>query len=124
MVARTLPFKSRDKPELPSITKEVLQQIEADQTDIKKQLKHANEQLALTNTYQGQLPVNLIAVNVPCTIFRTHVVCSMSRSGNVWDNAAMESFFSSVKAERTGNKTTGRAMKHLIIYRPLVQRQT
>ena len=22
------------------------------------------------------------------------VVCSMSRSGNVWDNAAMESFFS------------------------------
>ena len=29
------------------------------------------------------------------------VVCSMSRSGNVWDNAAMESFFSSLKAERT-----------------------
>ena len=33
------------------------------------------------------------------------VVCSMSRSGNVWDNAAMESFFSSMKTERTGNKT-------------------
>ena len=29
----------------------------------------------------------------------------MSRSGNVWDNAAMESFFSSLKTERTGNKT-------------------
>jgi hypothetical protein len=29
------------------------------------------------------------------------VVCSMSRSGNVWDNAAMESFFSSLKIERT-----------------------
>jgi putative transposase len=28
-------------------------------------------------------------------------VCSMSRSGNVWDNAAMESFFSSLKTERT-----------------------
>ena len=28
------------------------------------------------------------------------VVCSMSRSGNVWDNAAMESFFSSLKTER------------------------
>jgi putative transposase len=27
--------------------------------------------------------------------------CSMSRSGNVWDNAAMESFFSSLKTERT-----------------------
>jgi putative transposase len=29
------------------------------------------------------------------------VVCSMSRSGDVWDNAAMESFFSSLKTERT-----------------------
>ena len=28
------------------------------------------------------------------------VVCSMSRSGNVWDNAAMESFFSTLKTER------------------------
>jgi putative transposase len=33
------------------------------------------------------------------------VICSMSRSGNVWDNAAMESFFSSLKTERIGNKT-------------------
>ena len=32
------------------------------------------------------------------------VTCSMSRSGNVWDNAVMESFFSSLKAERTGRK--------------------
>jgi putative transposase len=32
------------------------------------------------------------------------VVCSMSRSGNVWDNAAMESFFSSMKTERTARK--------------------
>jgi transposase InsO family protein len=30
--------------------------------------------------------------------------CSMSRSGNVWDNAAMESFFSSLKTERTARK--------------------
>ena len=28
------------------------------------------------------------------------VTCLMSRSGNVWDNAAMESFFSSLKTER------------------------
>ena len=28
------------------------------------------------------------------------VTCSMSRSGNCWDNAAMESFFSSLKTER------------------------
>ncbi len=32
------------------------------------------------------------------------VLCSMSRSGNVWDNAAMESFFSSLKTERTARK--------------------
>jgi len=32
------------------------------------------------------------------------VTCSMSRSGDVWDNAAMESFFSSLKAERVARK--------------------
>jgi putative transposase len=32
------------------------------------------------------------------------VLCSMSRSGNVWDNAVMESFFSSLKTERTARK--------------------
>jgi putative transposase len=32
------------------------------------------------------------------------IVCSMSRSGNVWDNAAMESFFSSLKTERVARK--------------------
>ena len=33
------------------------------------------------------------------------VTCSMSRAGNVWDNAAMESFFSSLKIERTTRTT-------------------
>jgi putative transposase len=33
------------------------------------------------------------------------VTCSMSRSGNCWDNAAMESFFSSLKTERVARKT-------------------
>ena len=32
------------------------------------------------------------------------ITCSMSRSGNVWDNAAMESFFSSLNTERTARK--------------------
>jgi len=32
------------------------------------------------------------------------VTCSMSRSGKVWDNAAMESFFSSLKTERAVRK--------------------
>ena len=37
------------------------------------------------------------------------VVCSMSRSGNVWDNAAMESFFSSLKTRRTSRTTYAHA---------------
>ena len=32
------------------------------------------------------------------------VVCSMSRSGNCWDNAAREIFLSSLKTERTARK--------------------
>ncbi|MFO1457311.1 MAG: IS3 family transposase [Steroidobacteraceae bacterium] len=32
------------------------------------------------------------------------ITCSMSRSGNVWDNSAMESFFSSLKTERVHRK--------------------
>jgi putative transposase len=32
------------------------------------------------------------------------VTCSMSRSGNVWDNSAMESFFSSLKTERVNRR--------------------
>lgn len=32
------------------------------------------------------------------------IVCSMSRRGDCWDNAAMESFFSTLKTERTSRK--------------------
>jgi putative transposase len=32
------------------------------------------------------------------------ITCSMSRAGNVWDNTAMESIFSSLKTERTAHK--------------------
>lgn len=39
------------------------------------------------------------------------ITCSMSRSGNVWDNAAMESFFSSLKIERTA-RTSYRTRDH------------
>ena len=34
------------------------------------------------------------------------IACCMSRSGNCWDNAAMESFFSSLKTERTSPQTS------------------
>jgi putative transposase len=33
------------------------------------------------------------------------IACSMSRAGTCWDNAATESFFSSLKTERTARKT-------------------
>ncbi len=33
------------------------------------------------------------------------VTCSIAGSGKVWNNAAMESFFSSMKTERIGRKT-------------------
>jgi len=33
------------------------------------------------------------------------IACSMSRAGNCWDNAATESFFSSLKIERVARKT-------------------
>jgi putative transposase len=33
------------------------------------------------------------------------IICSMSRSGNIRDNAATGGFFSSMKTERTARKT-------------------
>jgi putative transposase len=41
-------------------------------------------------------------------------VCSMSHRGNCWDNAAMESFFSTLKTERLSKSTTGRGMIYVL----------
>jgi transposase InsO family protein len=30
-------------------------------------------------------------------LYDKHIICSMSRKGNCWDNAAMESFFHTLK---------------------------
>jgi len=53
-----LPYKSRDKPlpneRLPSIGDEMQKQAEAEQSNIKKQLKHAQQQLDLTKVYPGR----------------------------------------------------------------------
>lgn len=35
-----------------------------------------------------------------------HITCSMTRSGHVWDNAAMESFFSSLKSSGQPARST------------------
>ena len=45
------------------------------------------------------------SIAIPARFDLHGVICSMSRSGNVWDNAAMESFFSSLKTERAKRKT-------------------
>jgi hypothetical protein len=56
MIARALPFKSRDKPkpsdELPSIPPD---KMEVKQS-VADQLRHANEQIALTRQYPGRAP--------------------------------------------------------------------
>ena len=56
MVARTIPFKSRDKPkpsdELPSIPPD---KMEVKQS-VADQLRHAKEQLDLTKCYPGRAP--------------------------------------------------------------------
>jgi len=47
------------------------------------------------------------------------ITCSMSRAGEVWDNSAMESFFSSLKTERTARKvyrTRGQAHADVFDY--------
>ena len=53
------------------------------------------------------------------------VTCSMSRSGNVWDNAAMESFFSSLKTERIRRQglpdARRRAGRRVRLHRALLQ---
>ena len=58
MVARTIPYKQRDKPtpneQLPSITDEMQKQDEAEQSNIRKQLAHARQQIALTKSYPGR----------------------------------------------------------------------
>jgi transposase InsO family protein len=44
------------------------------------------------------------------------VVCSMSRSGNVWDNAAMESFFSSLKSAKNRAKAIHETWPRITTY--------
>jgi putative transposase len=54
----------------------------------------------------GQMkPEQLEITRLKREVIKLNVVCSMSRSGNVWDNAAMENFFSSLKTERTAAQT-------------------
>jgi hypothetical protein len=57
MVAHTLPFKSRDKPppneQLPSIPPEQME----NKQSVADQLRHAQEQIALTRQYPGRTPL-------------------------------------------------------------------
>ena len=58
-------------------------------------------------------------------------ICGMSRSGNVWDNAAMESFFSLLMAERImrksvshQNKTSADAFEYIKWLNNAIRRST
>ena len=57
MVVR-LPYKSRDKPlpneSLPSISEEMQKRAEAEQSNIRKQLEHAQQQIDLTKSYPSR----------------------------------------------------------------------
>ena len=55
----------------------------------------------------AQFARGAFALTIPFQLLLTDngVTCSMSRSGNCWDNAAMESFSSSLKTERVARKT-------------------
>jgi putative transposase len=49
------------------------------------------------------------------------ITCSMSRAGEVWDNSAMESFFSSLKTERTARKVyRSREQARACVFQPIV----
>lgn len=37
-------------------------------------------------------------------LIKNHMICSMSRKGNCWDNACAETFFSTIKSERLHHK--------------------
>jgi putative transposase len=57
------------------------------------------------------------------------IVCSMSRSGNVWDNAAMESFFWSLNTARTArnvyrprNEARGRCVRAILTQPDVIRR--
>ncbi len=47
---------------------------------------------------------DVLAAGISCGLHAVERLMLLSRSGNVWDNAAMESFFSSLKTERTAGK--------------------
>jgi len=53
--------------------------------------------VAQGSQYANELYQQLLADN--------GIQCSMSRTGNVWDNSAMESFFSSLKIERVHERS-------------------
>ena len=64
--------------------------------------------------YRGKNSVlfhNLVAAPPLCSC----IVCSVSRSGNFWDNAATAGFFSSLKTERTAQNTSDQKRGQLFV---------
>ena len=75
--------------------------------DIKGVLLHSDQGAQYASTSYQQL------------LSDNHIICSMSRKGNCWDNAPMESFFHSLKTEWVGfedYKTRSEARASLFDY--------
>lgn len=49
-------------------------------------------------------------------LWRHGMICSMSRKGDCWDNAVMESFFHTIKTELINNRRYKPGPKRVVIY--------
>ena len=68
-------------------------------------LRHSDHPLTVCEqTVAGQRGSQYTSEQFRSLMEYNGVSCSMSRSGYVWDNAAMESFFSTLKTKRTARK--------------------
>ena len=60
-------------------------------------------------------PANTLAEHFQRLMADSCITCSVSRSGNFWDNAATAGFFSSLKTERTAQNTSDQKRGQLFV---------
>ena len=80
-----------------SMQKHMTTQLVADAMTMAVWRRRPKEAALLTHSDQGSQYANEL---YQLLLEDNGIQCSMSRTGNVWDNSAMESFFSSLKIER------------------------
>ena len=80
-----------------SMQRHMTTQLVADAMTMAVWRRRPKEAALLTHSDQGSQYANEL---YQLLLADNGIQCSMSRTGNVWDNSAMESFFSSLKIER------------------------